>query len=144
MNTFKRVALIASGLVLIAFIISLLLIFFPVRHKNAEVPKGFSYGAPGQQIVAPKAGTYARYWYGFPITTKEVETVRYADEAYFDSSNYEVQSFNPIFALLNVLFWFSGLVTVLAPIAIFWHPKTKELLHKSSATPPGESKEPKT
>jgi hypothetical protein len=130
MNTFKRLALTYGSLLVLALLISVVLAYLPVRQTETPVQKGFTYGLPGQQTATTGKGTQIRSWYGFPVTTKEVEEVRTQSRGETGSvftgvAVTVVQPFNRLYAVLNVVFWFSCLVSILAPIAIFWHPKSR-------------------
>mgnify|MGYP001165756678 CR=1 FL=1 len=91
-----------------------------------QVQKGFGFGPPPVQQKMADAGEYKVTRHGFPATYKEVQSFKSSGQQAYETS-YDSRPFSLILLVTNIVFWVCLLVSVLAPITIFWRPVKKTL-----------------
>ncbi len=111
-------------LVLVSFGAALALSAGITSSDAFQVGKGFGFGPPPVQQKMADAGEYKITRRGFPATYKEVQSFKSSGEQAYETS-YDSRPFSLALMVTNIVFWVSLLVSVLAPITIFWRPVTK-------------------
>lgn len=94
------------------------------RPTSVNVDKGFAFGAPSQQVQVTHDGVFKTIYYGFPSTYRVQETFKPSGDV-FNESSYESMPFSWFYVASNFIFWMALFMALLAPITIFFRPKSQ-------------------